>query len=139
MKVFRSLYLLLSACSKRRLYAPSIVLFYQLPATRFYKCPETSPCSLYSEYTSTKSRNKNKTRLVFLLQLQKMTVYLLGEEKDRNNRITNENNALNSRIKNYQEELLEREKDIERLRESRKKMEVELEHEKANTKVCHMT
>ena len=45
---------------------------------------------------------------------------------------------MNSRIKNYQEELLEREKDIERLRESRKKMEVELEHEKANTKVCHM-
>ena len=43
---------------------------------------------------------------------------------------------MNSRIKNYQEELLEREKDIERLRESRKKMEVELEHEKANTKVC---
>lgn len=58
----------------------------------------------------------------------------LGEEQDRNNRITNENNALNSRIKNYQEELLEREKDIERLRESRKKMEVELDHEKANTK-----
>ena len=55
-----------------------------------------------------------------------MTVYVLGEEQDRNNRITNENNALNSRIKNYQEELLEREKDIERLRESRKKMEVEL-------------
>ena len=67
-----------------------------------------------------------------------MTVYPLGEEQDRNNRITNENNALNSRIKNYQEELLEREKDIERLRESRKKMEVELEHEKANTKVCQM-
>ena len=42
---------------------------------------------------------------------------------------------MNSRIKNYQEELLEREKDIERLRESRKKMEAELEHEKANTKV----
>ena len=62
----------------------------------------------------------------------------LAEEQDRNNRISNENNALNSRIKNYQEELLEREKDIERLRESRKKMEVELEHEKANTKVCHM-
>ena len=61
----------------------------------------------------------------------------LAEEQDRNNRISNENNALNSRIKNYQEELLEREKDIERLRESRKKMEVELEHEKANTKVCH--
>ena len=74
-----------------------------------------------------------------MLQLQKMTVYPLGEEQDRNNRITNENNALNSRIKNYQEELLEREKDIERLRESRKKMEVELEHEKANTKVSHMT
>ena len=61
---------------------------------------------------------------------------VLAEEQDRNNRISNENNALNSRIKNYQEELLEREKDIERLRESRKKMEVELEHEKANTKVC---
>ena len=44
---------------------------------------------------------------------------------------------MNSRIKNYQEELLEREKDIERLRESRKKMEVELEHEKANTKVWY--
>lgn len=73
-----------------------------------------------------------------MLQLQKMTEYVLGEEQDRNNRITNENNALNSRIKNYQEELLEREKDIERLRESRKKMEVELDHEKANTKVCHM-
>ena len=62
----------------------------------------------------------------------------LAEEQDRNNRITNENNALNSRIKNYQEELLEREKDIERLRESRKKMEVELDHEKANTKVCRL-
>ena len=73
-----------------------------------------------------------------MLQLQKMTVYVLGEEQDRNNRITNENNALNSRIKNYQEELLEREKDIERLRESRKKMEVELEDEKSNTKVCQM-
>jgi len=63
--ILRSLYLLLSACSKRRLHATSIILFYKLPATRFYKCPETSPCSLYSEYTSTKSRNKNQTWLVF--------------------------------------------------------------------------
>ena len=70
-----------------------------------------------------------------MLSRQILKIRFSVEEQDRNNRISNENNALNSRIKNYQEELIAKEKDIERLRESRKKMEIELDHEKANTKV----
>ena len=42
------------------------------------------------------------------------------------------------RIKNYQDELLLRDKDIERLRETRKKLEDDVDRAKANTKVCVM-
>lgn len=58
---------------------------------------------------------------------------LVGEQ-DRNDRITKENNSLNSRIKQYQEDILHRENEIVRLREARKKTESELQSQKANTK-----
>ena len=59
-------------------------------------------------------------------------------EKARCERISTENNNMIGRIKNYQDELLLRDKDIERLRETRKKLEDDVDRAKANTKVCVM-